>query len=67
MAGRILDGSVLLRCTPKPPNEVGVAGLGVLDWREVLEETETFRRRLSYLRKLSAPALALETERRMFE
>lgn len=57
----ILEGRVLLRCTPPAV----VPGLGaLLEVREVLDETETFLRRLPYLRKLSAPPLALETERR---
>lgn len=64
IGGAILDGRVLLRCTPL--NDDGVLGLAVaFEFREFLEDTDTFRRRLPYLRKLSAPPLALETERRM--
>ena len=56
-----MEGRVLLRWTPL--NEEGVPGL-VLEFLECFEDTDTFRRRLPYLRKLSAPPLALETERR---
>lgn len=46
----IFDGRVLLRCTP-PREEAVVPGLGaLLEVREVLDETDTFRRRLPYLR-----------------
>lgn len=63
-AGAILEGRVLLRWTPV--NEEGVLGLrAAFEAREFLEDTETFRRILPYLRKLSVPPLALETERRI--
>jgi hypothetical protein len=58
-----LEGTVLLRCTP-PLREVGVAGFEALfDVREFFEETDTFLLRFSYFLRLSAPPLALDTER----
>lgn len=48
--------------------EVGVAGFETLfEAREFFEDTETFLRSDSYFLKLSAPPLALETERRMVD
>ena len=67
IAGDILEGRVLLRWTPAAPMDVGVAGLALFELREFFEDTETFRRRLPNFRKLSAPPLALETERRTVE
>lgn len=69
-AGDFLDGRVLLRVIPPPTDpgasgtpDVGVPGLGIPpDPLELWEDTETFRR-TPYLRKLSAPALALEADR----
>jgi hypothetical protein len=44
--------------------EVGVPGLGAFpEFLEFLDETETLCRRFPYLRRLSAPPLALDADR----
>lgn len=66
-AGDRFVGRVLLRCTPEAGGvtKPGVTGLGTApEWRERLDEVETFLRTPPYRRKLSAPALDdVEAER----
>jgi hypothetical protein len=68
-AGDLFDGSVLLLCTPDPAGDAkaAVMGLGTApEWRERLEDVETFLRTPPYLRRLSAPALEdVEADRSM--
>lgn len=68
IAGDLLDGRVLLRCTPEPVGVVtkdGVVGLGIApECLDCLEEVDTFLRTPPNFRILSAAALdAAEADR----
>ena len=74
MAGDLFDGTVLLLAkpevftdpAPKPDGEAGATGVetpGLGRLCELCDDNEALRRTPPVLRRLSAPALALEDER----